>query len=992
MLSALRSTTSRIYLIAMISVTACSAPTGVFAQKNIIHTAESPFPAAHAANSMTVPSGFKTSLYAAEPAVMQPIGFCIDDKNRLWVAEAYNYPQHGTNPADRIVILEDTNGDGVHDIRKVFYEGLNYITGIEVGFGGAWVMSPPNMYFIPDRNHDDVPDTKPRVLLDGFGNHANAHNLANGFAWGPDGWLYATHGRTNWSMIGTPGTKPDSRTRFDGGVWRYHPTRHQWEPVADGTTNPWGIDWNDYGDAFICNCVNPHLFQVIPGAHYEPWRGRKSSEYAFQRIDTIADHLHFVGLGNVRNGLGSSLEDKAGGGHAHCGTMIYLGDTFPKRFRNQLFTNNIHGKRINQELLKVKGSGYTASHGVDLMKSKDPWFMGVTLAYGSGGEVYVSDWSDTGECHSTRNTKRETGRIYRITYGNTVINPVNLQRLSNNELATLQKHPNDWMVRHARRILQERHNAGQVMKTTRTSMQTQLFASTSIPSRLRALWALHVTGGVKNTDLARLLNDESPFVQQWAIRLACERPEHAEPWLDKLGILAKQTTSPRVRLELASTLQRLPLESRWGIAEALVAHSEDATDQNLPFMLWYGIEALIHEDAERYVELAFHAKVPKLRENIARRIALSRNQQATLNYLITKIDTSADPLFAVDILTGLLKGYEGVRQLPMPSSWPKASKSIATTSNQQLRQLGVRLALLFNDPNAIQQLRKTAIDRGESPETRTLAINALVNSKAPQLRDLLTRLLTDRAVRLAALQGLSVVSDQHTPGTIMKGYPSYNRQEKQAALNALAATPQSAKALLTGVARGVIQSEEITAFTARQIQAHDNPEINKTLKQMWGTISHTPKEQQKAIATHLKALTPEHIADANLSNGTKLFRQHCGTCHKFFGQGGNVGPDLSGTQRTNIPYLLENIVSPNSSISKDYLMSIVRTIDGKVITGLLQHKSDRDVTISNAQGTQVIPTSEIEELKETDVSVMPTGLLDNLSERQVRDLFGFLQN
>ena len=161
---------------------------------------------------------------------------------------------------------------------------------------------------------------------------------------------------------------------------------------------------------------------------------------------------------------------------------------------------------------------------------------------------------------------------------------------------------------------------------------------------------------------------------------------------------------------------------------------------------------------------------------------------------------------------------------------------------------------------------------------------------------------------------------------------------------------------------------------------------------MWGTISHTPKAQQKAIATHLKALTPEHIADANLSNGTKLFRQHCGTCHKFFGQGGNVGPDLSGTQRTNIPYLLENIVSPNSSISKDYLMSIVRTIDGKVITGLLQHKSDRDVTISNAQGTQVIPTSEIEELKETDVSVMPTGLLDNLSERQVRDLFGFLQN
>ena len=124
------------------------------------------------------------------------------------------------------------------------------------------------------------------------------------------------------------------------------------------------------------------LFQVIQGAHYEPWRGRKSSQYAYQRIDTIADHLHFVGLGNVRNGLGSDAEDAAGGGHAHCGTMIYLGDSFPASYRNQLFTNNIHGRRINNDLLRRKGSGYVASHGPDLMRSQDPWFMGVTLAYG----------------------------------------------------------------------------------------------------------------------------------------------------------------------------------------------------------------------------------------------------------------------------------------------------------------------------------------------------------------------------------------------------------------------------------------------------------------------------------------------------------------------------------------------------------------------------------------------------------------------------------
>ena len=164
--------------------------------KDVIHTAPEPLAPRDAAATMAVPEGFRVTLFAGEPDVRQPIGFCIDDRGRLWVAEAYNYPVHGDTPGDRIVILEDSDGDGQMDRRQVFYDQLNYVTGIEVGFGGVWVMSPPNFYFIPDRDGDDVPDAAPQVLLDGFGNHANAHNLANGFAWGPDGWLYGTHGRT----------------------------------------------------------------------------------------------------------------------------------------------------------------------------------------------------------------------------------------------------------------------------------------------------------------------------------------------------------------------------------------------------------------------------------------------------------------------------------------------------------------------------------------------------------------------------------------------------------------------------------------------------------------------------------------------------------------------------------------------------------------------------------------------------------------------------
>ena len=580
-----------------------------------------PLPPVEAARTMAVPDGFQVTLFAGEPDVKQPIGFCIDDRGRLWVAEAYNYPNHGTSPGDRIVILEDTNGDGRFDNRTVFYDKLNYVTGIEVGFGGAWVMSPPSFYFIPDRNRDDQPDGKPQVLLNGFGNHANSHNLANGFAWGPDGWLYGTHGRTNWSLLGKPGTPDEDRVRFDGGVYRYHPVRHVWEPFADGTTNPWGIDFDDFGEGFVCNCVNPHLFHVIQGAHYEPWRNRKSSQFAYERIATIADHLHFVGINNVQEGLGTPAEDQAGGGHAHCGTMVYLGDNWPDRYRNTVFMNNIHGRRINHDILRRSGSGYTAAHGRDLMVSRDPWYMGVTLQYGPDGAVFASDWSDTGECHSRRNTRRHTGRIYKISYGKPTFEPVDVSGLSNSELVQLQSHRNDWHVRHARRVLHERAALGRDLSAVRRALHAMYAEQTDVPRKLRALWALRVIGGLDDDFLYRQLDHPSEYIRSWSIRLLCEDGDPPKRALQRFEELAKQGDSPFVRLQLASALQRLRPEQRWKIAAGLVARAEDAEDQNLPLMIWYGIEPLVHEDVRRFVQLASQSKIPLVRRHIARRVA-----------------------------------------------------------------------------------------------------------------------------------------------------------------------------------------------------------------------------------------------------------------------------------------------------------------------------------------------------------------------------------
>ena len=596
----------------------CWASTLQAAKKNPQPVIEKPFTPLEAAKTMQVPKGFNVTLFAGEPDIKQPIAFCIDDRGRLWVAEANNYPDKKGGKKDRIIILEDTDGDGRHDKRIVFYDKLEYVSGIEVGFGGVWVMSIPNFYFIPDADYNGVPDGEPVVLLDGFGTHANSHTIANGFAWGPDGWLYGTHGITNWSLPGKPGTPKEKRRRFEGGVWRYHPVRHVWEPFAIGTTNPWGIDWNEYGHAFVCNCVNPHLFHIIQGAHYEPARNRPTGRFAYERIPTIADHLHFTNTKTIRAGIGTPEEDAAGGGHAHSGTMIYLGDNWPAKYRGDVFMNNIHGRRINHDRLARKGSGYAASHAPDVMRARDPWFVGVTLAYGPDGGVYVSDFSDTGECHHTRNTQKHTGRIHKITFGKPKPWKGDIGKLNILELVKLQSHPNEWFARHARRVLHERQANTSVLAKT-------LKSSRSVPLRLRALWALRVTGNLDEKKLEGLLQDSSEHLRAWAIQLLCENKKPSEAARAEFARMAHEDKSPLVRLYLASAMQRLLLKQRVPVLAHLLAHTEDKDDQNLPLMYWYATEPVVAADRVAAVKLLTACQIPKVRQFITHRMATGRD-------------------------------------------------------------------------------------------------------------------------------------------------------------------------------------------------------------------------------------------------------------------------------------------------------------------------------------------------------------------------------
>lgn len=573
---------------------------------------------AEAAKVMDAPEGFSVTLAAAEPDIVRPIAFTQDDRGRLWVVEAHTYPVRAPEGQgkDRILIFEDTDGNGTLDSRKVFMEGLNMVSGIEIGFGGLWLGAAPYLMYIPIDKNKDAPAGKPQILLDGWG-YEDTHETLNTFKWGPDGWLYGNHGVFTHSNVGKPGASDAERTPINAGVWRYHPTRHEFEVFAHGTSNPWGVDFNDYGHAFATVCVIPHLFHMIQGGRYHRQGGEHFNPYTYDDIKTIADHVHW--LGDQGPHAGNFRSAAAGGGHAHAGAMFYLGNKHWGIDRNAIFMNNINGFRVNMDITKRSGSGYTASHGKDFINTNDFWSQWINFRITPSGSVFVHDWYDKNQCHSPNPDVHDKtlGRIFKITHQKDQWVTVDLAKKTDKELVEYQLNENEFYVVHSRRLLQERGGNSEV----HAGLWKIFNDNPEVTRKLRALWALHVTNGISAQQALELLDHKDEYVRSWAIQLIAEGKDVSEDARRRFESLAKRDTSALVRLYLASVLQRMDPDQRWEIVKSLSTREEDAADQNIPLMIWYALEPLVALDATRASELAKNAKLPGLADFVSRRIA-----------------------------------------------------------------------------------------------------------------------------------------------------------------------------------------------------------------------------------------------------------------------------------------------------------------------------------------------------------------------------------
>ena len=973
---------------------------------------------ADALTKLHLPEGFRATLFAAEPDVRQPIALCWDERGRLWVAENYTYSdgkeRFDLKLKDRIVILEDADHDGKFDQRTVFTDDVQMLTSIERGFGGVYALCPPNLLFIP--MDGDKPAGPPQVVLDGFSTTAaSRHTFANGLKWGPDGWLYGRVGISSTSWIDVPGVPQERRQPTAGGLWRYHPVTKVFEPYCHGTTNPWGSDWTKDHELLFINTVIGHGWQGIHGAHFKRMHGEDPYPFVYELIDQQADHYHWD-TGKKWNDAdgGRGGADGFGGGHAHVGMMIYQGENWPASYRDKLMTLNLHGRRVNVEAIERKGSALVMKHQPDILKSDDLWFRGIELSQGPDGAVTILDWSDIGECHDQDGIHRTSGRIFKVAYGEPRQPAIDLTRATPVQLVELQRSRNEWLVRMARWELRERAWKGADLSAALPAWE-KLAAEADPVLALNAHSTLLALRTVKTTDdpfaaahrahyspaalsaesrpdvLARLIEREltEPLVRrnsyltkypnQLGFVSACQAEE------DALLQLASAPHGQRVRLALASALPHLSAPIRTLVAQHLLCYEQDTTDHNLPLLVWTGIREL---PLAELANCAHVCRVPQVTKLITRRLAeASDKHPEALDDLLANAAEMPDG--HAEIVAGLATGLKGWRKVPKPVAWDKFVASIPATETAALGAVR-SLNVLFGDGVALDELRRIALDDQALVDQRRTALLGLIEAKDPQLRAVCEKLLTVRGVTMEAIQGLTQFDQDGVAKRILERYPQLYPHERPAAILALVSRPRFAAELLKAIAAGKIAKADLGPAAARQVRGFRDASLDALLAQVWGAARDTSADK-RALMAELKARhTPAFIAAGDASRGRALFAAVCGQCHQLFGEGGALGPDLTGGGRRDLNYLVENIVDPSAVVDAAYFLNTITLKDGRVLSGIVGAQNARTLTLRSVGQENVIDRAEIAKRETLPISLMPEGLLQALTPEQQRDLLRYL--
>ena len=987
-----------------------------------------------AVKRMKVADGFEVSVVASEPLVRQPVAMEFDDRGRLWVIQYLQYPNpaglkrvqvdrfsrtrydrvpepppKGPRGADRITVLEDTDGDGRMDRGKDFIDGLNLTTGIAFGHSGVFVLNVPYLLFYPDRNRDDVPDGDPEVLLSGFGME-DAHSVANSLTFGPDGWLYGCQGSTVTANV--------RGIEFQQGVWRYHPLTLEFELFCEGGGNSWGLDFDYVGNLlYSTNWGGNVLLHGVQGGYFVKAfakHGALHNPHAYGFFDH-APHKNFRG------------------GHVTVGGIVYQGDSFPESFRGKSIAGDLLGHGVYWHDIAPRGSTFQTAHGGELLVANDTWFAPTDVTMGPDGAIYVSDWHDSRTAHPDPDAEwdRSNGRIYRVAAkGTKPAAPIDFVKLSNDELLKMHSHRSQWYVRHARQELARRANQPEASARANASQRSDS-ANPHLKERppsltlrvsverlrqtalndaddavaLEALWTLNVCGGFNEALAFKLLDSSHAAVRMWTVRLLGD-PKQAISieMAHRLDDFAETDPSIHVRQQLACTAARLPANQAMPIINANINRDIDNADPYLPLLWWWAVER--HsvsgrgEVMKRFVrpslwksKLGRETLLPRLVRRYAAEGTAADHASCLQLLRAAPNDAERDRLLA-----SLLAGWrEAPRGLPATKSAPLSAELAefvvarwqAKPDDGTLLPFALALQHRAAYDRTLMEILNSQADANRRATLLTLLSEVVEPQSVERLLLLALSPIEPETVREVALVAVLRLGDEAVTSRLLVELPKFSPKLNARAIDLLLGRKPSATALLKSVDQGLFKASNIPVDQVRRVALFEDRELDAFVTKHWGKLATATREEKLAEVRRLN--NDLRAAGGNSVAGKAVFKKLCATCHQFRGEGTKLGPDLTTANRKDRDYLLISLVDPSVVIRKEFLTHIVQMRDGRVHNGLIVERSDAGLTLANAKNERVtLAVADIEELRESPVSLMPDDQYKQLQPQELRDLFAYL--
>ena len=934
--------------------------------------------------------GLTVDLLAAEPAITQPIHVSWDSQGRLWVVQYRQYPfpaglkvvsydQHlraqfdkvplpppsGEKGADIISVLEDTDGDGTYDRQTDVLKGLNITTAAVAGNGRLWVLNPP--YLLSYEMKGGLPVGDPKVELAGFGLE-DTHSTATNLQFNVDGWLYGANGSTTTGNVGVPG---GPRTRWAGQcVWRFHPTKKAFEIYAEGGGNTYSLDVDGKGRVF-----SGSNYGDTRGMHYEfgsygvkNWgkHGPLTNPYAYGWFE------HMPNTGDKRRFPQAFV--------------VYDGGLLGKEYDGRILAPNSLANKAYVSRLIPQGATFRTVDEEDLIASSDRWFRPVWIGVGPDGAVTLADWYDTRLSHvnPVDDWDKLRGRLYRIRPEgrNVGLKPFDLSKAPTAELVALLSHRNEWFRKQA------------VLEIGWRQLQDAVPALRAMldgPQALEALWALDLLGAAGDPPVTHA----DPYVRRWSWQMLGERK--AVPTAVQIAA-AKQETHLEVRAQILASAKHMPM----GALPLLHAGVDTSQDEagRLRLLAWWALEAHLGSPEERTATLAFQWAAPEfvgsplfrdtLAERLGKRLAHGANESGLAD--AERVRALCPPDAAAKLIDGILTVLEPGDLPPMPASLRTAIEARLGASGAKPLPVA---ALRNGDKTALTAGLKELTDKRTPTRRRGEVADALSLAGRPEAIDPLIKLIlaSGTEAKKSLFLSLSRYDDSRVPKAVIDNYERSIAADdglRDLALRTLASHPAWSRLLIEAVDTGKIPAPHVTADIARALLRHGDPEINAAVDRLWKPLLVTglTPEKDREVA-RLRALARAGEGDA--ARGQAHFLARCANCHALKGAGGNMGPDLTGYDRTSLDFWVLNIVYPSLEIREGFGSYDLRLKDGSVANGILERREGGEIVLRDLAGNRTrIKEDRIASLIASPTSVMPEGLLAGMSDQDLRDFFAYL--